>query len=360
MKTIKVLALMAIALPMAFVSCSDDDDDDALSAPPSDALSAPSEDVSIITTEDGDLLLVKSISGGSRYNTVSFTYDSQGRCTSANCWGEWTSYFSYDPYKMEIEMDDLEDGEEDAYSIDLSFNGSGYVYWAKLNDTWKEEGYSGSETVYYSFSYDSDGHLTKVSFSDSWSEVEDGDRYSGSDNGDMTITWESGDITKVVVNDKETEDGYTDESKDTYTYEYGSTQNEYRQYLLATTIGLSDWVTGFADLSFIGYLGKGTAHLPTSCKYEYEGNEDGDTYSDTYSDTFSYEKNSDGTIKTEKWDGETYNYTYTSLDSDDYDTRSAVPTFEDAFSTPWNTDKVEHKHTFGHHGKHHSKHRTAE
>ncbi len=359
MKTIKVLALMAIALPMAFVSCSDDDDDDALSAPPSDALSSPSEDVSIITTEDGDRLLVKSISSPWHYDVVSFTYDSQGRCTSANCWDEWTLLFSYAPYK--VAYDDTY-AEDETYSFDFSFNGSGYIYWANIKYSEEDEEYDESYSVSesYSYSYDSDGHLTKVSASYSESGIEDGYKYSGSGNADMTVTWESGDITQVVLSVKEKEGGYTYESKDTYKYEYGSTQNEYKQYVLAIVEEPYDWMTEWVDLAFIGYFGKGTAHLPTSYKYEYEENDDGYTDNGTGSQTFSYEKNSDGTIKTETWEGQTYNYTYTSLDSDDYDTRSAVPTFEDAFSTPWNTNKAEHKHTFGHYSKRHSKHRTAE
>ncbi len=307
---------------------------------------------------------MKSISSPWHYDVVSFTYDSQGRCTSANCWDEWTLLFSYDPYKVVFNDEEEEEDETGSYSLGFSFNDSGYVHKStcEYSGEWYEYGesysYSGSELC--SYSYDSDGHLTKVSVSDSESGIEDGYKYSESANGDVTITWESGDITQVVVNVKEKEGGYTYESKDTYTFEYGSMQNEYQQYVLAIVEEPYEWMTGWGELAFIGYFGKGTAHLPTSYKHEYEENDDGDTHSGTNTETFSYEKNSDGTIKTEKWDGETYNYTYTSLDSDDYDTRSAVPTFEDAFSTPWNTNKAEHKHTFGHYSKRHSKHRTAE
>ncbi len=340
MKTIKILALMAIALPMAFISCSDDDDD---------APSSPSDDGSVITTNDGDRLLVKSISEGPKDQTLSFNYDSQGRCTSANCWNDWTMYFSYDPYK--VEWDDNTNSINDC-SLDFSFNSSGYI--SKVN--WKyyeedyefDESYNGSES--YSYSYDSDGHLTKVSVSYSGSGMEDGYKYSGSGNAEMTVTWRSGDITQVVLSGKEKEGGETYEFKETHKYEYSSTQNEYQQYVLAIVEDAYEWMTAWADLAFIGYFGKGTAHLPTSWECE-------DEYGYTYSSTSSYTKNNDGTIKTEKWNSGTYNYTYMSLDSD---TRSAVSTFEDAFATPWNDNNVEHKRVFGLYRHLHSKHRMTE
>ncbi len=335
MKTIKILALMAIALPMAFISCSDDDD----------ASSSPSSDSAIITTSDGDQMLLTSIKSGS-YNYYRFDYDDEGRCTSVYG-GCWDYDISYDPYKIVNDEDD---------DISFSFNGSGYVTKVTYSWSYKGSGWEESGKCTTNISYDGD-HPTKITESYNGTEIEDGDKYTYSGSGTATLTWKNGNMTLMSVTWKESDsDGDNWTGKATYTYEYGNTPNECRQHTLALNEAYYE-MDFTEDLGFIGYFGKGTSNLPTSYEETWEEEwDDGDEYNYSSPYSLSYTTNSDGTIKTEKINSTTYTYSYSTLAS--Y-TRSAVPTFEDAFSTPWNTD-VERKHMFGSHSQRHSKHKTAE
>ncbi len=293
-----------IAMSMTFISCSDDDDEGGSGV--------PDANVSVITTQDGEAVLVKSIG-----SNISFNYDDQGRCTYAKE-SSYTSFdISYDPYMIEYyDSDWLES------SLVLSFNGSGYVskYSCEFYDEDRYGSIKATETA--SFSYDSDGHITKISLS--YNETEDfyGEIYTGSGSAEQTFTWQGGDMTKVVFSEKEKYDGETYEYKWTSTLDYSDTTNDCYQYVKATADEVTDGGS-LAVLAYIGYFGKGTAHLPTAI----ETVEEEDGYTDTYSSTYSYTKNSNGTISTETVNRSTYTYTYTSVSSD---TRSTAPVVEES------------------------------
>ncbi len=272
MRTLRMIgaAVVAVVLGAGVCACSDDDDDSGSSS--------PKVGVSIITTNDGEELVLTDYG-----NYMHFSYDSQGRCTSATG-GEADYKMSYDPYKVTVDFDD------ELISLSFSFNGSGYV--SKISYSYEEEDYIGTVNL----SYDSDGHLTKAAESykgsDKWS--------SWSGTATATYTWKSGDMTKVVVDwkDVDTEDGtYTEHNE--WTYEYSSTVNDYKQITRLINDGFEGTEISFLwDLGFIGYFGKGTTHLPVSYNVTYEEDDDGEKWSGSSSScTWTYTKNSNGTLK---------------------------------------------------------------
>ncbi len=311
MKTLRFLgmALVAVVLSAGICACSDDD------------ASSPSSSSAIIRTTDGDRLLLTSIKEGSD-NVYKFGYDDEGRCTYLY-WGWYDYDISYNPYKI---VDDEDD------DLSFTFNGSGYV--TKIKSSWSEKDYDYeySESVTISISYNGD-YPTKITESYSGREVEDGDRYTYSGSATATLTWKDGNMTKMSLTYKESDsDGDDWSGTGSYTYKYGDTDNEYRQHTLALNEAYEE-IDFTEDLGFIGYFGKGTSNLPTSCEMVWE--EDG--YKDTDSFTSSYTKNSDGTIKTEKIYGVTYTYSYTTLSSN---TRSAATTpFDDMFVSSEKAEK---------------------
>ncbi len=323
MKVIKILALVAVALPMVFISCSNDDDNKSSGS--------PSEDTSVITTADGNKLLISKIN-----SDLIFKYDDLGRCTYLNSWNSWFFTISYDPYKVEVTSD-----EDESVSCSLSFNGSGYISkctWSETYDDGEESG-SGSETT--TLSYNSNGQLTSATNNYSGKEKFDGESYSYSGKVTLNITWEGGNMTKMAINQTEKGDGYSYSDSYTYTYSYGDIENKYRQYTVDFDQTSADCLDCIADFCLIGYMGIGSAYLPTSVKMEGEENEDGDVYNYDYTYNCSYTLNEDGTISTEKSDYDTtYRYTYANLDSD---TRSAVETpFDEAFSLAKKPSKLMH------------------
>ncbi len=253
MKPSKILVLLALALPMALCSCSDDG-------------GQPASSNSMITTLDGDLLQVTSVkTGTSSYSGFTFSYDQQGRCTHINNYGELFFYFEYDPFKVTTQMDN----DDENYS--MSFNGSGYVANDSYSGTYNEDGERGSETYSTSYSYSGD-HLTKVTstYSDECIDVEDGYKESYSGTATATLSWENNDISKVVISydEKWEEDGESgrDKGTETYTYSYSDTENGCRQMVHAVYDVLSDLEEACDGFAIIGWLGRGTAHLPSSYK----------------------------------------------------------------------------------------------
>ncbi len=328
MKTLRFLgmALVATVLSAGFCACSDDDD-----------ASSPSSDGAIIKTDDGAQLLLSSIKYGSS-TEYKFTYDEEGRCTYV--YGDCYDYdISYNPYKIICD-----DEDQDEMKLNFSFNGSGYV--TKISGSWSSKGtnWEDSGTCTINISYDGD-HPTKITESYSGKETDEEDKYSWSGSVTATLTWKNDNMTKMNYTWKETDsDGDNWSETGSYTYDYGNTSNEYKQHTLA--LNKAYWEIDFMeDLGFIGYFGKGTSNLPTSCEVEYT-EEDGYEYSKSYS--CSYTKNSNGTINTEKSNNTTYTYSYTSLDAS---TRSAVATpFDDMFISSEKADVQ--KRMFGRHSRH--------
>ncbi|MCD8291461.1 MAG: hypothetical protein LUC91_08170, partial [Prevotella sp.] len=296
MKTVKSFMFMAlaIALPLVFTSCSDDDDDD------NGGGSSSSSGVSIITTDDGDQLLLKKV--GSYLN---FSYDNQGRCTNIVVENNLDYDISYGPCV-------ISDG--DCWTANVTLNNAGYM--TKFDGSYydKDGQYYEDGTYVMNCSYDSNGHLTKITITSDATEKDSYGTSNYSSSATATLTWKNGNLTKVEYNSSDNEDGDKSTSTYTYTYSYGSKANKYQQCTTAF-IEPFDIEDGFESLGYIGFLGKWSSDLPSSVDVveDYESSYYSGHYSTT--DTYSFTLNSDGTIQKETGDWYSLSYTYSTFSS---------------------------------------------
>lgn len=270
-----------IAGALAFASCSDDDDN-----------GNGGSSGGATTSINGKLL--------TKVGDCNFVYDEKNRLTKI-----------YDYYDDFIEIDYsagkaiMTEGEE----AKLSFTKNGYISKISMSWTDKDDDYSEKGSGNISFTYDGNGHLTKVKMSSSVSGVEDGEKYSESYTDEYNFTWSNGNMTKVVENGVEKYDGEKEEYNSIYTYSYGSTDNAFRQYTKALVYPIDDG--DWEKIAYAGLIGKSSAKLPSSVteEYSYKGyNEPVDTDTENYN--VSYTLNDDGSVKSEYFGRSTVNYYY--------------------------------------------------
>ncbi len=236
----------------------------------------------VITTENGDKVV---LTAAGDYGP--FIYDEQGRCIAIG--DDFT--FSYNPFKV-VRGDRYDDEVKMTYSAGL--NAKGYLN--TIANTYVEDyGYEKlSTSLKLNLTYDSNGHLVKVAGTEKGKEEYDGETYSWSGNGNITYTWNDGNLVKAVGTLKG--DGYS--SKITITVAYGDEVNEHQQITAALgTIFEQEDLT--EEGCFVGLMGKGTAKLPVSIKYVEEWTEDGDSGVDEFVLNMRYMVNADGTIASE-------------------------------------------------------------
>lgn len=215
-------------------------------------------------------------------------------------------YIDYDPYQITSDDEDQ--------TVSLSFNSAGYVTKISLTEEWNESSNDyGKWSKSMSFSYDSDGHLTKASGSEKETAQYYGESETYSETLSGTFTWSAGNMTKLVINADENEDGYKYSCVDTYIYEYSDKANQHKQPLQALSWAYEDIDDYAGALVFIGYFGVGTANLATSFEDTLVFSDEDEE--DVESKTMSYTTNSNGTIKTEKMNSTTYTYTYETLET---------------------------------------------
>ncbi len=342
MKTMRFfgVALVATVLSMGFTACSDDDDDNKSNSGGGNGnngelLTYTTDDISFITTPAGDQMLLTGVSG-MNYEDEEFDYDEKGRCISApSDWGDDFT-ISYDPYLIEIPR------YRNTITYGLWFYASGYL--GRAIDRYKYDDETDTETM--DCSYDSEGHLTKMS-----ADSEDLGYITA------TFTWEGGDLTKVVY---EGMDDRIYPYNGVITFEYGNVANEcLQQTVISETVYDIITMYEYESLGFIGYFGKGTAHLPTHMEWKEEEQDEKYGYTTgtlDYTCEISYTKNSDGTIATEtmvekeiesdgySYEG-SYEYTYSYISVAEAGTRSAV-------AAPWN-DSKEERTLVSHRHRHH-------
>ena len=177
-------------IPLMLVSCGDDDDSGSYNV-----------GSLLIETEDGDQLLVTSV------GSIKYGYDDDG---VLNYYDDYDvtdngTIFSYtDSYGSE--------------TIKLTLNGSGYISKCvsegsyteyDCEETWKETA---------NLSYDSSGHLTKLSGGFTETAIEDDEKDTWSGSISWTLTWSNGLLTKWVYYESEEEW----ECTETYEYDYDS------------------------------------------------------------------------------------------------------------------------------------------
>lgn len=273
-----------LALPMTFTSCSDDDDEGG-SAKPSN---------SEITTDNGDKVRLTKL------DSYTFSYDEEGRPVKI---GEYGSDYNIDYDKGILYGDDNEE-------VSFKLNGSGFV--SNANMEYEDSGSSWTEkgNAKINLSYDGSGRLNKITANDSYNGTEYGEKYSGSYSSTATLTYSNGKLTKLTVEGIDDEDGEKTKYKEIYTIEYEDAQENLLAqctYSIGAIFGEDDEF--FQLFYYVGMLGKPTSYLPT--KISYELYEDGEM---EYrgSKAVSYSFNSDGTLKSETYEGTVY-YTYSNV-----------------------------------------------
>lgn len=210
-----------------------------------------------------------------RINNMAYTYDAQGRCTSMTLDGEMTVIYIYDYETMTLKMNNYTVG----------------------NFTLTPEGYFSAINIDFmgaknnmAFEYNSDGYMTHSSVVSS--DVD----YSYEKNTELY--WENNLLVKIIEHEIETENG--EHWDDTYvlTLTYSQQENKTNQWTLAMNNN-----TGMAGHCATGMCGNAPARLPSYYSWNYDSDFQGPV---------SYTLNSDGSIKTETIDGDTYNYYYDS------------------------------------------------
>ncbi len=294
-----------MVMSFSFTACSDDDDDDGGSG-------SPSTTVSVITTDDGERRVLKRIrKSNSLATNFTFEYDNQGRCTYASAVDSYK--MSYDPFKLTYA--DVDDDE--SYDFSVSFNNLGYMSKLSMSGSSgdKNDGEESSGT--YNFTYDDSGHLTEIIMSASGTDYTGGTSVKWTSSCTSTLIWSDGNLISEERDWLETEGGRVDwDCTETITYEYGSTYNKYNVYPLEMLELGNDLIS--PQFALIGYLGKGTAYLPSALIWRWEKATVGDEGKGKTNWTLSYKLNSNGTIATEYYERSSiasyYNaYSYSTL-----------------------------------------------
>ncbi len=307
----RLVALCALA-GVVFVSCSKDDEG-----------SSSVKDVSVLyTTETGEMVVLESISGSEGYR---FSYDSQGRCTTAYYVDgkDYMGYnISYNPFTLSaVNLDD----EADVVTVSASLNSSGYISKLTGSSKYDYDGDTGNCSSTVSFSYDSAGHLTQIEEKTSYTE----DGYTLTWTSSGPFTWEDGDLVKAqrTFSLSISDDSTLYKDREVLTLTYGDEENKYQQYSvymgqIAIDCALYGEFNFMLDvLSLIGLLGNGPAHLPEEVTLDDDWG--------TETDTFSFDLNEDGSLYYEDctWGIEGYfNYATVGTESSDITKSGAFST----------------------------------
>ncbi len=175
----------------------------------------------------------------------SIYYDEQGRVSMVTERGEYTfrkAIFDYSPADRDcdVRIDIAEENYGEMLSLHVSLNKNGYAeYVSEIEDNRIDEDWK--------FEYNSNGQLIKMVRSEGGSET-------------TTVTYQEGDITKVVQESK------FDDCSTSSTIEYGTEniENKGGVMLFDEMLCIDMDEMGFAY--FAGLLGKPTSHLPQSNK----------------------------------------------------------------------------------------------
>ena len=294
---------------MALVSCSSDDDEGAAST-----------DVGVIAGKANVRV--------TQVGNYRFYYDDKGRIDKIKDGNYEEYHFKYNPNKV-IWYDSDEGYSDDEVSI--SYNSNGFVSKVEASSSGKDGSDSWQGSGSASYSYDGQGHLTRIS--SSWKETgtEDGERYSDVWTVSTVLTWKNDMLVKIVEDEKDIEDGETetDNSIVTFTYATDNLDNYLNEYYQCDP-SFAKELEGIGDgeleeaLAYVGLMGKGSKYLPMSSKKEWEEYYDGKTHEGSSSYTHKYGFNSNGTISYATVNNTRYNYSYSDMDNDDRGSKSKI------------------------------------
>ena len=301
MKFSKFFLLLGVAATcFAPISCSDDDGGSSGGGNPD----APGKGTGSNTSgllKDGNILL-QSLNGNR------FFYDDLNRLITCQ-YGYFDINFDYKNNKI------IMNGDEN-WVYNVSFNGDGCITKINGRSYWEdgEDYYESSSVV--NLSYDSQGHLTKLTEEGTFKEVYDGETEKWNIKLSASYKWSSDKLVKITQTGT---DGEAD-MKYEATINYGNTANPYKQ-IPASFINI-DLFNGQAiyDPYFActGLYGKGPDVLPSSLVYEGYSEEPG--YKETVKTecTYRYTMNSsNGAIQNEVCT-EKFSYSDTEGDNDSY------------------------------------------
>ena len=317
-------------------SCSDDDDDEGSAY--------GSETAGQVTTSEGTTLYITSA------GDYDFEYE-DGYLVAFDD-GYFDYEVSYNPFTITYTYGDPD--EDDTYEVytisNIKLNSSGYITSLSISGEYQNisTNYSDYDDLNGSanFSYDSDGHLLKVSSSTSGSVkyinyiYEDlTESYSYSVSVTTTNTWDNGLLYKTEYSCTEKESDYSEKVQYTNVYDYDTSYPNVTYQFTPNNLGfVGDLGADFdllESLAIIGYLGKGPSYHPTSCEHEFVEYELGELCDDNeYSSSYKYDINSDGTVNKSyyksgsKWYSESFTYSLlgSTRAADQIDTDETHPT----------------------------------
>lgn len=286
--------ILLSSVTISLTACNDDDDEDG-----GGGSGIASKTVGIIDSKTGQRI--------TKFGNYKVYYDADGRLDYiADSNGKWT--FSYNPNK--ITFVESSNGQDKGETVNVSYNGNGYISALSSSYTFEEYGMKFSETSKATLSYDGSGHLTKITSSSKMTGSYNGESYSDTYSSNYTLTWKSGQLTKVVGIESGNEDGESYSDTDTWTFSYSdSYPNTFQQW--APSIAQSFSGDMVEVLCYVGLLGVGPSQLPGSAEDVYV--EDDDTDTDSY--TFNYGFNDNGSLSYSTINGIKYTFSYDYADT---------------------------------------------
>ena len=303
----RLLPILTISLLCTgLASCGDDDDDG----------NAPTK-AGVLDKKTGLRL--------TRCGDYRIYYDDKGRIDYIrenyynSYYNEWT--FSYSPNT--ITYRDRNDSKAEV--LNVGYNSSGYLSSMKLSDSGQDSYESWTVSSSTTLSYDSSGHLTKITGSGKETGEKRGERYSETWDVSCILNWRNGLLMTVTWTETEKEDGETEKDTETYTYHYDNDgyENKYRQWTPSVGYWLElDDIE--AQLAYAGMFGIGPDMLPSSVEMDSEEFYDGSWHKNkSRSYSFRHSFNGDGSVSYTTVGGTTYNFSYDYVDTDSKDTRAA-------------------------------------
>lgn len=301
MKFSKFFLLLGVAATcFAPISCGDDDGGSSGGGNPDASGTGTGSNTSGLL-KDGNILL-QSLNGNR------FFYDDLNRLI--------TCQYGYDAINFDYENNKLTMTGDENWDYNVSFNSDGCITKMNGRSYWEDSEDYDEITSVVNLSYDSQGHLTKLTEEGTYKEVYEGETEKWNYRLSASYEWQSGKLVKITQTGT---DGEAD-MKYVATINYGNTANPYKQ-IPASFIDIDLFnCQAIYDAYFActGLYGKGPDVLPSSLVYEGYSKEPG--YKETYKTecTYRYTMNSSNrAIQNEAWT-EKHSYSDTEGDNESY------------------------------------------
>lgn len=215
-------------------------------------------------------------------------------------------FIGYDGENVEIDYD-----KNKLYFDEVEYNlkfHKGLISEMTFSIIDNSDSYQSRHTGKYTFSYDKDNCLTKMTEDVSGKIQYDDKDYAESISlrTEQNFKWRNGNLRHIAYNGVEDYDGKEYVFSSDIEIEYGYEENRFRQFPLGFLYNFED----FCDVLFaVGLFGNGPVNLPDEMIISEE--EDDEFYD--YTRSFSFALNSNGTIKSEKYGVTTISYGYSTL-----------------------------------------------